>query len=127
VASLPFRRCRRPVPFEAPCRREFQLPQQNHARNCGAAGALEAGGRNGQPHDGQAIGRAYVARYFSPEAKAQIDDLVGHLRIALKERIGRLDWMSPQTKLNALDKLARLHVKLAYFPGRRRTNRRLCG
>jgi len=63
---------------------------------------------------GQAIGRVYVARYFSPEAKAQIDDVVAHLRIALKERIARLDWMSPETKLKALDKLARLHVKIAY-------------
>src|ERR1700719_3549121 len=63
---------------------------------------------------GQAIGRAYVARYFPPEAKAQIDDLVADLRIALKRRITRLDWMSPETKLKALDKLARLDVKIAY-------------
>jgi putative endopeptidase len=63
---------------------------------------------------GQAIGRVYVARYFSPQAKAQIDELVAHLRIALKERIARLDWMSPETKLKALDKLARLNVKIAY-------------
>jgi putative endopeptidase len=63
---------------------------------------------------GQAIGRVYVARYFSPQAKAQIDELVGYLRLALKERIARLDWMSPETKLNALDKLARLQVKLAH-------------
>jgi putative endopeptidase len=63
---------------------------------------------------GQAIGRVYVARYFPPEAKARIDDLVAHMRIALKERIARLDWMSPQTKLKALDKLARLDVKLGY-------------
>jgi putative endopeptidase len=63
---------------------------------------------------GQAIGRVYVARYFSSQAKAQIDDLVAHLRIALKERIARLDWMSPETKLKALDKLARLNVKIAY-------------
>jgi putative endopeptidase len=63
---------------------------------------------------GQAIGRVYVMRYFSPEAKAQIDDLVAHLRIALKERIAQLDWMSPETKLKALDKLARLNVKIAY-------------
>jgi putative endopeptidase len=63
---------------------------------------------------GQAIGRVYVARYFPSEARAQIEDLVAHLRIALKERIARLDWMSPQTKLKALDKLARLNGKLAY-------------
>jgi putative endopeptidase len=63
---------------------------------------------------GQAIGRVYVARYFPPEAKAQIEGLVANLRIALKERIARLDWMSPSTKLKAFDKLARLSVKLAY-------------
>jgi putative endopeptidase len=63
---------------------------------------------------GQAIGRVYVARYFSPEAKAQIDDLVGQLRIALNGRIERLDWMSPPTKARALDKLDRLNVKIAY-------------
>ncbi len=63
---------------------------------------------------GQAIGRVYVARYFDQEAKAQINDLVAQLRIALKGRIERLDWMSPETKLKALDKLARLNVKIAY-------------
>jgi len=63
---------------------------------------------------GQAVGRVYVARYFSPEAKAQIDDLVAQLRVALKGRIERLDWMSPQTKLKALEKLAHFNVKIAY-------------
>jgi putative endopeptidase len=63
---------------------------------------------------GQAIGRVYVARYFPPAAKAQIDDLVAQLRIALKGRIERLDWMSQDTKLKALDKLARLNAQIAY-------------
>jgi putative endopeptidase len=63
---------------------------------------------------GQAIGRVYVARYFPPEAKAQIDDLVAHLRIALRGRIERLAWMSPETKARALEKLAHLNVKIAY-------------
>src|SRR5262249_53079519 len=57
---------------------------------------------------GQAIGRVYVSRYFSPQAKVQIETLVEQLRLALKARIERLDWMSPQTKQRALDKLARL-------------------
>jgi putative endopeptidase len=63
---------------------------------------------------GQAIGRVYVARYFPPEAKAQIEVLVAQLRIAFKGRLERLDWMSRETKLKALDKLARLNVKMAY-------------
>lgn len=63
---------------------------------------------------GQAIGRVYVARYFSPEAKAQIEDLVAQLRVALAGRIERLGWMSEKTKRKALDKLAHLNVKIAY-------------
>jgi putative endopeptidase len=63
---------------------------------------------------GQAVGRVYVARYFPPEAKAQIDDLVARLRVALKGRIERLDWMSDETKRKALDKLAHINVKIAY-------------
>jgi putative endopeptidase len=63
---------------------------------------------------GQAVGRAYVARYFLPETKAQIADLTAELRIALKARIERLDWMSQWTKRKALDKLARVNVKIGY-------------
>jgi putative endopeptidase len=63
---------------------------------------------------GQAVGRAYAARYFSPETKAQIADLTAELGIALKARIERLDWMSQRTKRKALDKLARLNVKIGY-------------
>src|SRR5215468_8263019 len=63
---------------------------------------------------GQAVGRAYVARYFSPETKAQIAALTAELGIALKARIERLDWMSRRTKRKALDKLARLNVKIGY-------------
>jgi putative endopeptidase len=63
---------------------------------------------------GQALGRTYVARYFSPGARTQIADLTAELRVALKARIERLDWMSQQTKRKALDKLARLNVKIGY-------------
>ena len=63
---------------------------------------------------GQAIGRVYVARYFPPEAKAKIDDLVTHIREALKERIERVGWMTPETRAKAVEKLAHLNVKIAY-------------
>jgi putative endopeptidase len=56
---------------------------------------------------GEAIGRVYVARYFPAEAKSQIETLVGQLRLAFKARIERIDWMSQDTKIKALDKLAR--------------------
>src|SRR5262249_41888402 len=63
---------------------------------------------------GQAIGRVYVARYFPAEAKAKIDDLVTHIRAALKGRVERVSWMSPETRAKALEKLALLGVKIAY-------------
>ena len=63
---------------------------------------------------GEAVGRLYVARYFTPEAKAKIDDLVHQLRIALGHRIERLTWMSPATKAKAEEKLAKFTVKIGY-------------
>jgi len=63
---------------------------------------------------GEAIGRTYVARYFPVEAKAKVEALVEQLRLALKGRIERVTWMSQETKIKALEKLARLNVKVAY-------------
>ena len=63
---------------------------------------------------GEAVGRAYVAKYFPPEAKAKIDALVAELRAALDQRIERVDWMSAETKAKAHAKLAQFTVKIAY-------------
>jgi putative endopeptidase len=63
---------------------------------------------------GEAIGRVYVARYFTPEAKAKMDALVGELKVALGQRIDRLDWMSAPTKAKAREKLAKFSVKIGY-------------
>jgi putative endopeptidase len=63
---------------------------------------------------GEAIGRTYVAEYFPPDSKAKMEKLVADLRLAMKGRIEKLDWMSPETKKAALDKLARFGVKIGY-------------
>jgi len=63
---------------------------------------------------GEAVGERYVAAYFPPESKAKMDALVGDLKTAMGARIQRLDWMSPQTKARAQDKLAKFTVKIAY-------------
>jgi putative endopeptidase len=63
---------------------------------------------------GETVGRTYVARYFPPEAKAQAEALVANLRVALGARIQTLDWMSPETKKSALEKLAHFTVKIGY-------------
>ena len=63
---------------------------------------------------GEAIGRVYVARYFTTQAKAQINDMVAQIQLAMKERIERVAWMTSETKYKALDKLSRLRVKIGY-------------
>jgi len=63
---------------------------------------------------GEAVGRLYVAQYFPPEAKAKMEQLVENVRQALAARIRRVTWMSDATKAKALDKLARLGVKIGY-------------
>jgi putative endopeptidase len=63
---------------------------------------------------GEAVGQVYVKRYFPPSAKAQMLELVGNIKTALGHRIENLEWMSPDTKKQALDKLAHFTVKIAY-------------
>jgi len=63
---------------------------------------------------GEAIGRTYVARYFPPESKAKMEKLVADLRAAMKSRIENLQWMSPDTKKQALAKLEKFGVKIGY-------------
>ncbi|MFZ5719151.1 MAG: M13 family metallopeptidase [Pseudomonadota bacterium] len=63
---------------------------------------------------GESIGRVYVSRYFTPEAKAKMDDLVANIRIAMRNRIDKLEWMGPETRERALDKLDKFTVKIGY-------------
>ena len=63
---------------------------------------------------GEAVGKLYVQRNFKPVAKARMDSLVANLREAYKIGIDSLEWMSPETKSQAKDKLAHFTVKIAY-------------
>jgi putative endopeptidase len=63
---------------------------------------------------GEAVGQEYVARYFPPESKAKMEALVANLKTAMRGRIEKVDWMSPATKAQALEKLDRLNVMVGY-------------
>jgi len=63
---------------------------------------------------GEALGRLYVARWFPPEHRAQMEELVQNLKTAMGERIRNLDWMSEETRVRALDKLDKFGVKIGY-------------
>jgi putative endopeptidase len=63
---------------------------------------------------GEAIGRTYVARHFPPESKAKMERLVADLKVAMRGRIERLDWMEAETKAAALEKLEKFTTKIGY-------------
>jgi hypothetical protein len=51
---------------------------------------------------GDALGHAYVEKYFPPEAKARMQDMVKNILLAMHDTIQGLDWMTPDTKAKAL-------------------------
>ena len=63
---------------------------------------------------GEGLGKIYVEQYFPASAKAQMQDLVGNIKVALGQRIQALDWMGPETKAKAQEKLSKFTVKIAY-------------
>ena len=63
---------------------------------------------------GEAVGQAYVQRYFPPESKAKADELVRNLIAAMDIRLSNLTWMAPETKVKARAKLAAFTPKIGY-------------
>ena len=63
---------------------------------------------------GEVLGQEYVARHFSPQAKARMEILVANLLKAYGESIKGLEWMTDETKLKALEKLAQFKPKIGY-------------
>ena len=51
---------------------------------------------------GELLGQLYVQKYFKPEAKQRMIDLVNNLQTTFEDRIKRLDWMSDSTKQRVL-------------------------
>lgn len=63
---------------------------------------------------GEVVGRIYVARHFKPEAKERMKVLVDNLKLAFAEQIKGLEWMSEETKKQALEKLSKFNTKIGY-------------
>jgi predicted metalloendopeptidase len=63
---------------------------------------------------GEALGKVYVATYFPPQSKARMDELVRNLLAAYQADIDTLDWMGPETKQKAHQKLALFTAKIGY-------------
>ena len=63
---------------------------------------------------GELVGQDYVARYFPASSKAKMEVLVANLKVAMAGRIRGNDWMSPETKAAALEKLEKMDVMVGY-------------
>ena len=63
---------------------------------------------------GDLLGQLYVDKYFKPEAKKRMMDLLNNLQAAYADRIQKLEWMSPETKKLALAKLNAIIKKIGY-------------
>ncbi len=63
---------------------------------------------------GEALGQAYVAQAFSPQARARVLVMVQDLQSALKQRLATMPWMTESTRRQALAKLATFRAKIGY-------------
>jgi len=63
---------------------------------------------------GEALGQAYVAKTFPPEARARAKAVIDDIRTAFAARLRRLTWMSDSTRAQALDKLGKMGEKVGY-------------
>jgi len=63
---------------------------------------------------GEALGQVYVARNFTPKSKARMQALVNNLIAAFRERLQKIDWMSEDTRKQAVAKLNAFGQKIGY-------------
>jgi putative endopeptidase len=87
------------------------LNGQKAQRDDWKRGVAMVGGMDGL---GDALGKLYVERHFSPEAKAAMQQLVENLRKALRANIEKIQWMGDATKAEAYRKLASFRPKVGY-------------
>ena len=62
----------------------------------------------------EVLGKAFVAKYYSDKAQNRVNEMVDNLLIVFRERIDNLEWMSDETKKEALNKLNSIGRKLGY-------------
>ncbi len=94
--------------------------QQNFAFNAHFSGAKELLPRwkrclrSADGKLGEALGAAYVARTFPPEARDRARAVIEDVRAAFRERLQHLDWMSDTTRTRAVAKLDKMREKVGY-------------
>lgn len=91
---------------------EFYGKELNGAKAQKARDERALGALNGTL--GEALGKLYVDKKFPPEAKLKAEKMIKNVILAFENRINKLEWMSPETKQKAIEKLRATKVKIAY-------------
>ena len=63
---------------------------------------------------GEALGKLYVEKMFPAEAKIKAEKMIHNVILAYQGRIENLTWMSPETKIKAIEKLKKINPKIGY-------------
>lgn len=63
---------------------------------------------------GELLGKAFVEKYYSENANKRVNEMVDNLLIVFKDRIKNLDWMTDETKNEAMHKLSSIGRKLGF-------------
>jgi predicted metalloendopeptidase len=87
-----------------------QQQMQPRWKRCTAAVA----GSPGNDELGEIVGEIFVREHFGAEAKARMDELIAALERSLDRNIRELEWMGPETKQRALEKLKAINHKIGY-------------
>ncbi len=74
----------------------------------------EIGGKYGDQRLGEGLSQLFIEKTFPPEAKLKALQLVNNLKLALRDRLEAIDWMTPATRKRAQEKLTAMQIKIGY-------------
>ena len=125
VASQPLQNWKEWLAFHTINQQANVLPKPIRDANFAFYGTTLAGTPQQRPRDQlalnatsnmlqDAVGKAYVDKYFPASAKTQIEAMVGNLKAAFARRVKAIGWMSPSTKQEALKKVENIVVGVGY-------------
>ncbi len=125
VGSVPLDRWKEYLTLRAIERSAGLLPKAFADESFNFNGKVLSGARQQRPRNirainstsnalGDVVGKMYTDKYFPAKAKADIRDLVKNIISAFRQRIDKIDWMSPETRAKAKAKVDTLYVGVGY-------------
>jgi putative endopeptidase len=63
---------------------------------------------------GEALGQLYVAKFYPPEAKARMAEMIKNITAVMRDRLQKVEWMTEPTRQKALAKFDRFTAKIGY-------------